>query len=388
MLLMWISRRGRSTRKRRKVKENADTSRATPGSSPDSLPTVSLQPLLDFLASKYASEDCEDATFDDVAGSVLAQYAERRDELEEQYERDDLVSMLHRRTIHGSFEKLADASKGRPYSLLSAPRRSLTVAEAIILRKLKVHRHLRTLSLPRPLLRPKPPAALVALPPTPKRPEPDPEVLGALYDIRTTPYRSSFLCRLNGFVVHRSPVVAVDWEVRSPWMDLMEDIRAHYALKFPNRAVVQESVAPITYVTLTAEHLPQVHDILHRSFWSGIDVSDSLQHVPEKATIVAMYKRLVVGCAILSSPVETYITYLAVRAGWENAQIATAMLFHLIDRNPNRDITLHVSTNNPAMLLYNRVGFKAEEFIVGFYEDYLDPQSRLSKNAFRLRLRR
>ena len=110
----------------------------------------------------------------------------------------------------------------------------------------------------------------------------------------------------------------------------------------PSRAVVQEFVAPITYVTLTAEHLPQVHDILHRSFWSGIDgsclllndgkladdiplalVGDSLQHVPEKATIVAMYKRLVVGCAILSSPVETYITYLAVRAGWENAQIAT-----------------------------------------------------------------
>ncbi|KAH9987151.1 hypothetical protein BJV74DRAFT_774271 [Russula compacta] len=170
-------------------------------------------------------------------------------------------------------------------------------------------------------------------------------------------------------------------------MDLMEDVRAHYALKFPTRQLVQESVAPVTYVTLTTEHLPQVHDILHRSFWSGIDVSDSLQHVPEQATIVAMYKRLVVGCAILSSPVETYITYLAVRAGWENAQIATAMLFHLINRNPNKDITLHVSANNPAMLLYNRFGFKAEEFVVGFYGDYLDPQSRLSKNAFRLRLR-
>src|SRR6266852_5799675 len=110
----------------------------------------------------------------------------------------------------------------------------------------------------------------------------------------------------------------------------------------PSKAVVQESVAPVTYVTLTAEHLPQVHDILYRSFWSGIDssylllkgrclsddsllviVSDSLHHGPEKATIVAMYKCLVVGCAILSSPVETYITYLAVRAGWENAQIAT-----------------------------------------------------------------
>ncbi|KAI0251397.1 hypothetical protein BJV78DRAFT_1126333 [Lactifluus subvellereus] len=168
----------------------------------------------------------------------------------------------------------------------------------------------------------------------------------------------------------------------------MEDIRAHYALKFPGRELVRESVAPITYVTLIAEHLPQVHDILRCSFWSGIDVSDSLQHVPERATIVAMYKRLVIGCAILRSPVDTYITYLAVRAGWENAQIATVMLFHLIDRNPNKDITLHVSTNNPAMLLYNRFGFKAEEFVVGFYEDYLDPQSRMSKNAFRLRLRR
>ncbi len=153
----------------------------------------------------------------------------------------------------------------------------------------------------------------------------------------------------------------------------------------PDRDVNQESVAPIMYLTLTAEHLPQVHDILHRSFWSGIDglsiierriladeflpfvVSDSLQHVPEQATIVAMYKRLVVGCAILSSPVETYITYLAVRAGWENAQIATyvypsltsrslirghcsAMLFHLIDCNLNKDITLHVSANNPAVV--------------------------------------
>ena len=38
-------------------------------------------------------------------------------------------------------------------------------------------------------------------------------------------------------------------------------------------------------------------------------------------------------------------------------------------------------------LLYNRFGFKAEEFIVGFYDAYLDPKSRASKNAFRLRLR-
>jgi hypothetical protein len=153
-------------------------------------------------------------------------------------------------------------------------------------------------------------------------------------------------------------------------------------------------------------------------------VKDSLQYSPKQCTVVASYKRLVVGVALLSSPQETYITYLAVKVGWENAQIATwaiirirfsrrevshwhtsTMLYHLITLNPNKDITLHVSANSPAMvgkffflilpwlisifqLLYNRFGFKAEEFVAGFYEDYLDPQSRASKNAFRLRLRR
>ena len=96
--------------------------------------------------------DSEDATFDDVAGSVLAQYAKRRDELEEQYERDDLVSILAHDIWRSSLMHRAQL-KGRPYSLLSSseennligilearPRSSLTVAEAIILRKLKVQR--------------------------------------------------------------------------------------------------------------------------------------------------------------------------------------------------------------------------------------------------------
>jgi len=83
------------------------------------------------------------------------------------------------------------------------------------------------------------------------------------------------------------------------------------------------------------------------------------------------------------------------------------MLYLLISQNPKKDIILHVSANNPAMvslvtlnvqssmimiyiydqLLYNRFGFKAEEFIVGFYESYMSANSRGSKNAFRLRLR-
>ncbi|KAI1793494.1 hypothetical protein LXA43DRAFT_218154 [Ganoderma leucocontextum] len=217
----------------------------------------------------------------------------------------------------------------------------------------------------------------------------NPVVLDALYAIRTTPYESSFLSRLQGFSPSRQPgVIAIDWDTRTPWMELMADIREHYSLAHPEREQAGEIIAPITYCTLLRCHLDQVHDLLGRVFWEGADVTDSLDYSPEKSTIVAMYKQLVVGAAFLSSPQETYITYLAVRSGWESSQIATSMLYHLISLNPHKDITLHVSINNPAMLLYNRFGFKAEEFIVGFYEDYLDPNSPQSKNAFRLRLRR
>ncbi|KAJ3548910.1 hypothetical protein NM688_g5239 [Phlebia brevispora] len=217
---------------------------------------------------------------------------------------------------------------------------------------------------------------------------PHPDVLDALYSIESTPYNTSFLRRLQGYQPSRKePVLVVDWDSRSPWMDLMRDIRDHHALMHPDREQPIEVDAPVEYSTLQAYHLDQVHDLLRHTFWDGIDVSDALQYSPEQCTVVAMYKNLVVGVALLSSPLETYITYLAVKPGWDNAHIATTMLYHLISLNPRKDIILHVSINNPAVLLYNRFGFKAEEFIVGFYEDYLDAQSRASKNAFRLRLR-
>jgi hypothetical protein len=157
-------------------------------------------------------------------------------------------------------------------------------------------------------------------------------------------------------------------------------------------------------------------------------VSDALHYAPERCTVIAMYGHLVVGVAFLSSPQEAYITYLAVRAGWENAQIATYVAFpSCADDNPDSPRTsqddvvpshrapstsghhpprfceqsgngasssvlvrvcLHVYTDDHRQLLYNRFGFKAEEFIAGFYEAYLDTHSRASKNAFRLRLRR
>jgi hypothetical protein len=42
-----------------------------------------------------------------------------------------------------------------------------------------------------------------------------------------------------------------------------------------------------------------------------------------------MYKKIVVGVAILSSPRETYITYLAVKAGWDKAQIGRSVAIFL-----------------------------------------------------------
>ncbi|KAG6374788.1 hypothetical protein JVT61DRAFT_4166 [Boletus reticuloceps] len=214
-------------------------------------------------------------------------------------------------------------------------------------------------------------------------------VFEGLRAIQTTRHEHSFAARVYGHTPQKTPgLIAVDWESRPPWTVLMDDIHAHYELAHPDRDQPERPCIPITYVSLRPSHLHQVHDLLARVFWDGIDVSDALHYTPERCTVIAMYGHLVVGAAFLSSPQETYITYLAVRAGWENAQIATTMLYHLIALHPHRDITLHVSANNPAMLLYNRFGFKAEEFIAGFYEAYLDTNSRASKNAFRLRLRR
>lgn len=55
-------------------------------------------------------------------------------------------------------------------------------------------------------------------------------------------------------------------------------------------------------------------------------VSDSLEYTPERSTVVAQYKKIVVGVAIIPSPIETYITYLAVKSGWDKAQIARLVL--------------------------------------------------------------
>lgn len=95
----------------------------------------------------------------------------------------------------------------------------------------------------------------------------------------------------------------------------------------PQRQRPRKSQGVITYVSLHPRHLLGINELLCRGFWSGIDVSDAMEHAPETSTVVALYNSLVVGAALLSSPFETYLTFLVVRAGWEDAGIATCVTY-------------------------------------------------------------
>ncbi|KAJ4470140.1 hypothetical protein J3R30DRAFT_3711964 [Lentinula aciculospora] len=359
--------------KRRKTACGSDSSTEAPE------PTVSFEDLLDQveLLPDGGLAQLENS-FEDVISDLLPEYIQaRRDQMVKDADKDDFGVLLRRLTRAEITSLISDHSDQVG---------QLSVPEAIVLRKLKLEQERRRVYLGGTNISTTPDGVVEGLV-EPTVTQLEAETVNALSSIRTTPYEGSFISRLCGNHAHTPGLMYVDWDAKTPWMNLMEDIREHYRLFHPNRDPVVETRSPIMYAALQPSHLHQVHDILDRSFWKGIDVSDSLDYSPEKCTVVACYNNLVVGVAIMSSPRETYITYLAVRHGWESSNIATTMLYQLIILNPGKDITLHVSANNSAMLLYNRFGFKSEEFIVGFYDAYLDPESRVSKNAVRLRLR-
>ncbi|RKP03713.1 hypothetical protein CXG81DRAFT_23685 [Caulochytrium protostelioides] len=177
------------------------------------------------------------------------------------------------------------------------------------------------------------------------------------------------------------PVIWQDPEARPAQMQTLNALRrAQPAFRDGVRAT-----HTLTYEYLAPHHLCAVHHFLCNHFWDGIDVSENL--LCPDYTIVATYRqKLVVGVALMTP--EGYITYIAVRAGWDKAGIGRFMLYFLISAIGKKDVTLHVSANNSAMLLYQTFGFKPEGFIVGFYDQYLPADSSLCKNAFLVRLRR
>lgn len=227
---------------------------------------------------------------------------------------------------------------------------------------------------------------------------------------------STFHARLTGSSVHElfmsphtgrtlHPFIYRNDTCVPVWIKLMCELQYEVNGEMPSRA-------SIDFCYVRPQHIAAVNALLQRMFWPGIDseyqlriqfnYSIQLIHfyfcpVSECLTypdfsIVALYKKLVIGCAFLVPDVghnEAYVSFMAVRPGWQRAGIASFMLYHLTQTCMGKDFTLHVSATNPAICLYQKFGFKIEEMILDFYEKFLPIDSNQhSKHAFFLRLER
>lgn len=198
-------------------------------------------------------------------------------------------------------------------------------------------------------------------------------LVGAVsYDLFESPYSAR--------VLH--PFIYRDRKMFPRWLRLMCEVKHAANNEAPERSTIDFCYAK-------PQHIPAVNSLLQRIFWPGIDMSESLSY-PD-FTVVALYNKLLIGCAFLVPDVchnEAYISFLAVRPGWDRCGIGSFMLYHLTQTSHDKDMTLHVSASNPAICLYQKFGFKTEELTLDFYEKYLPHDSPHSPHALFLRLTR
>ncbi|XP_040285604.1 cysteine-rich protein 2-binding protein isoform X2 [Bufo bufo] len=183
------------------------------------------------------------------------------------------------------------------------------------------------------------------------------------------------------------PYIRRDYETRPCRLHLLAQIRAYTHRNDAGWAPGME--APIDYCYVRPGHIPTINSICQEFFWPGIDVSECLQY-PD-FSVVVLYKKVIIAFGFMVPDVkynEAYISFLFVHPEWRRAGIATFMIYHLIQTCMGKDVTLHVSANNPAMLLYQKFGFKTEEYVLDFYDKYFPVDSKEWKHAFFLRLRR
>ncbi|XP_067677238.1 cysteine-rich protein 2-binding protein-like [Haliotis asinina] len=183
------------------------------------------------------------------------------------------------------------------------------------------------------------------------------------------------------------PFIRRDHETKPLKMRLLEEIVA-----YPHSADSSwqpPPSPPIDYCYVRPQHIPSVNILCREFFWPGIDLSECLQY-PDFSCVV-LYRKVIIGFAFMVPDVkynEAYISFIFVHPEWRGAGIASFMLYHLIQTCMGKDVTLHVSATNTAMMLYQKFGFKTEEFILDFYDKYYPIDSRECKHAFFLRLRR
>ncbi|XP_077981143.1 cysteine-rich protein 2-binding protein-like [Glandiceps talaboti] len=183
------------------------------------------------------------------------------------------------------------------------------------------------------------------------------------------------------------PFIRRDYESKPLKLQLMQEIWEYRKTVEPGYEL--PAPAPIDYCYVRPQHIPSVNAMCREFYWPGIDLSETLQY-PD-FSVVALYQKVVIGFGFMVPDVkynEAYISFLLVHPEWRNAGIATFMVYHLIQTCMGKDVTLHVSATNPAMLLYQKFGFKPEEFILDFYDKYYPDNSKECRHAFFLRLRR
>ncbi|OAD56121.1 Cysteine-rich protein 2-binding protein [Eufriesea mexicana] len=183
------------------------------------------------------------------------------------------------------------------------------------------------------------------------------------------------------------PFIRRDTSCRPLWLKVMEELR--FKVNKSNSKWKAPLTAPIDYSYVRPQHIPAINSLCSQFFWPGIDLTECLQY-PDFSCVV-LYKKLVIGFAILVPDVgynEAYISFFLTRPEWRRSGIGTFMLYHLIQTCMGKDVTLHVSATNPALILYQKFGFKVEEFVQDFYDKYMPPNSRECKHALFLRLSR
>ncbi|KAL7637187.1 UNVERIFIED_CONTAM: hypothetical protein RMT77_011899 [Armadillidium vulgare] len=185
------------------------------------------------------------------------------------------------------------------------------------------------------------------------------------------------------------PFIYRDFESKPPRLKLLNEIIHHARKNKKDLSGICTCPMPIDYRYVTPKHIPALNHLARTYFWEGIDLSEILQY-PD-FTCVVSYGKLVVGFGVIvpdTRPNEGYISYLLVHPEWRKAGIGKFMLYHLIQTCHGMDITLHVSATNNALILYQKFGFKVEEFLPNFYEKYLPYDDKECKHALFLRLHR